>query len=381
MDFSWSKEQLAIKRAATEFALHTLNDGAAERDADGSFSRELWRKCADYGIQGYALPGEYGGGGHDILDTVLLMEGLGAGCRDNGLLMALNTQMWTVQLSVQQFGDDAQKRRFLPALARGEMIGAQTISEPESGSDAFTLATTAERTDGGYLLNGVKSWITLGPVADLFVLYACLDRERGKWGTTAFLVENGTPGLSSRAARQKMGLRGVPWGDLTLNNCEIPRENRLGPEGAGMSLFNASLEWERSCMLASHVGVMERQLKDCVDYARKREQFGKAIGKFQSVSNRMAEMKVRLETARLLLYRVAWLKSQGRQAAMEAAMAKLYLTESLVQSSMDAIAIHGAKGYSSEFGVERDLRDAIGSTIYGGTADIQRQIIASFLGL
>ncbi len=381
MDFSWNEQQRAIKQQALAFARQHLNEGARDRDASGTFSHELWQRCADFGIQGYALAPRYGGGGHDIMDTVLMMEGLGAGCRDNGLIMALNTQMWTVQSSVEQFGSDAQKQQFLPALAGGDIIGAQAISEPDAGSDAFSLATTARRIDGGYVLNGVKNWITLAPIADLFVLYATVDPALNKWGVTAFLVESTTPGIARGPAEEKMGLRGVPYGDLTLHDCEVPETNRLGPEGAGASLFNASLEWERSCMLASNIGVMENQLQQCIAHARKRRQFGQPIAKFQSVSNRIVEMKVRLETARLLLYQVAWLKSQGKQAVMEAAMAKLYLTECLVASSLDAVAVHGARGYASGFGVEHDLRDAVGGTIWGGTPDLQRQVIAEFLGL
>jgi alkylation response protein AidB-like acyl-CoA dehydrogenase len=203
----------------------------------------------------------------------------------------------------------------------------------------------------------------------------------GKWGVTAFLVEKGTPGFSASPVRSKMGLRTIPFGELIFDDCFIPEANRLGGEGTGFSLMNHSLEYERCCILASQLGAMERQLEDAINFARKREQFGKPIGQFQSVSNRIVEMKLRLETSRLLLYKVAWLKKIGKSAMMEAALLKLQLSESFVTSSLDAIRTYGGNGYLPEFDVERDLRDAVGGVLYAGTSDIQRNIIARLLGL
>jgi hypothetical protein len=224
-------------------------------------------------------------------------------------------------------------------------------------------------------------FVTNGPVADLAVVFATIDPSKGMWGITGFIVEKGTPGFTISKGIEKMGLRTSPIGELILQDCFVPEKNRLGPEGAGSRIFNHSMEWERSCILASHLGVMERQLENSIDYARERKQYGKSIGKFQSVSNRIVDMKIRLETARLLLYKVAWLKMNGKSAVMEAAMAKLYLSESFVQSGLDAIRTLGGYGYMTEFEVERDLRDSIGGTIYSGTSDIQRNIIARLLGL
>jgi alkylation response protein AidB-like acyl-CoA dehydrogenase len=255
------------------------------------------------------------------------------------------------------------------------------MTEPDSGSDAYSLKTRAVRCDGGYLLNGTKMFVTNAPVADLALVFATTDPGKGVWGITAFIVENGTPGYSVSRDIEKMGLRTSPMGELVLQDCFVPQENRLGAEGIGSRIFNNSMEWERSCILASHLGTMERQLEKSIQYARDRVQYGQPIGKFQSVSNRIVDMKVRLETARLLLYKVAWLKKMGKSAVMEAAMAKLHLSECFVQSSMDAIRTLGGYGYMTEFEVERDLRDAIGGTIYSGTSDIQRNIIARLLGL
>lgn len=381
MDFLWTDEQLAFKDEVIKFAQQELNKGLIERDRCGEFSRENWQKCAQFGLQGLAVPEEYGGAGADILTTMFVMEGLGYGCRDNGLIFALNAQMWSVQHPILVFGTEAQKQKYLPALCRGEIIGAHGMTEPDSGSDAYSLRTRAEKCRDGYVLNGSKMFVTSAPVADIAVVFATTNPELGRWGITAFLIEKGTPGFSVSHDLEKMGLRTSPMGELILQDCYIPAENRLGPEGAGVSLFNSSMEWERSCILGSHIGAMERQLEGCVRYARERRQFKQAIGKFQAVSNRIAEMKVRLETARLMLYKVAWLKSMGKSAEMEAAIAKLYLSECFVQSSQDAIRIHGGYGYMTEFEVERDLRDSMGGLLYSGTSDIQRVIIANWLGL
>ena len=381
MDFSWSEEQLQLKRAATEFAQKELNDGLIEQDRQGELSRARWDKCARFGILGLALPEQYGGGQVEPMTAMLVMEGLGYGCRDNGLIFALNAQMWSVQHPLLAFGSEAQKAKYLPGLCSGALIGAHGMTEPDSGSDAFSLRARARPVADGYVLDGTKMFVTNAPLADMALVFATVDPARGMSGITAFLVDRGTPGLTFGRSIEKMGLRTSPMGELVLQECFVPCESRLGPEGAGAAIFNSSMEWERSCILGSHVGAMERQLETCVEYARQRRQFGQPIGKFQSVANRIADMKVRLETARLLLYRVAWLKQMGKPAVMEAAMAKLYLSECFVQSSLDAVRTFGGYGYMTEFEAERDLRDAVGGTLYSGTSDIQRVIIARWLGL
>jgi alkylation response protein AidB-like acyl-CoA dehydrogenase len=381
MDFSWTEEQLAFKKTVINFAQKELGADMVARDRDEIFSRHDWLKCAKLGILGLPFPEEYGGSGADILTTMLTMEGLGYGCRDSGLVFSLNAQMWSIQHPILHFGSAAQKQKYLPGLINGEIIGAHGMSEPDSGSDAYGLRTRAGKVDGGYVLNGTKTFVTNAPVADLAVVFATVDPSKGRWGITAFLIEQGTPGFTVSRNIEKMGLRTSPMGELVFQDCFIPEGCRLGREGAGGSIFNSSMEWERTCILASSLGVMERQLEESIQYARQRRQFDQPIGKFQSVSNRLADMKVRLETARLILYKVAWLIEQGQSAVMEAALAKLYLSECFVQSSQDAVRIYGGYGYMTEFEIERDLRDAIGGTIYSGTSDIQRNIIAGLLGV
>ncbi len=381
MDFNWSTQQLRFRDEVTEFAT-SLNNDVVERDKNSEFSRTNWQACAEFGIQGMAVPTEFGGTGRaDILTGMLAMEAMGLTCRDMGFLFALNAQMWTVQLPIQKFGSRDQKQRMLPLLCSGEWIGAHAVTEPNTGSDVFSLETTAEKCAGGYRLNGTKCLITLAPIANVALVFATVDTKLGKWGVTAFLVERDSPGYQASPSRDKMGLRTVPIGEITLEDCFVPESNRLGAEGSGFALSQHSLEYERCCILASQVGAMESQLETAVQFARTREQFGKPIGKFQSVSNRVADMKLRLETAKLLLYKVAWLKQQDQPAMLEAALLKLYLSECYVDSSFDAIRIHGGKGYLSDEGVERDLRDAIGGVLYAGTSDIQRNIIAGLMGL
>jgi alkylation response protein AidB-like acyl-CoA dehydrogenase len=381
MDFDWSEEQLSFKRAVIAFARQCLDRDMIERDRDGRFSPGLWQECATFGIQGMPFPEAYGGGNADILTTMLTMEGLGYGCPDNGLIFGINAQMWSVQMPILTFGTEAQKQKYLPGLCNGTLIGGHGMSEPDAGSDAFNLRTRAERRDGGYVLNGTKTFVTNAPVCDLALVFATVDPAKKMFGVTGFIVEKGTPGFSVSKHIDKMGLRTSPMSEIVLDDCYVPEENRLGREGIGSRIFSDSMEWERACILGSHLGAMERLIERCIQHANDRQQYGQPIGRFQSVANRIVDMKVRLETARLLIYRVAWLKKAGRSAVMEAALAKLYLSECFVQSALDAVRTLGGYGYTTEYEVERDLRDAIGGTLYSGTSDIQRNIIARLLGL
>jgi len=380
MDFSWTEAQLAYKSKVIEFA-KTLNDDYTLREREGIFSRDYWRKCAEFGIQGLPMPTEYGGGGMDIFHSLLAMEGLGYGWHDLGIIFGINAQMWSVQMPILTHGTAEQKEKYLPPMITGEMIGGHAMSEPSSGSDAYSMKATAKRQSGGYLINGSKTYITGGPVSDFYLVFANTSPEKGMWGVTGFIVDRDTPGVMVSPVIDKMGLRTIPMGSLELKEVFIPESSRLGPEGAGAQIFNSSMEWERSCILASNIGAMERQLETNIRYARDRRQFKQPISKFQSVSNRIVDMKVRLETARLILYKVAWLKSRGKNATMDAAIAKLYLSEMFVESSLDAIRNHGAPGILTRSGVDHDLRDSIGGLIYSGTSDIQRNIIARLLGL
>ncbi len=381
MDFSWSEEQAAFRKEVIRFAKEELNDDLSKRDREEEFPREFFNKCAKFGIQGLPVPVEYGGGGADTLTTACALEALGYGCKDNGFLFSLNAHMWTSELPLMAFGTEEQKKKYLPKLVSGEWIGLHCMTEPGSGSDAYSLKTRAVRQGDKYIINGSKTFITNTTHGDLFVVFANVDPAKGPNGVTGFLVEKGTPGLVLGKKLHKMGLRTSPMSEVSLEDLEVPAANILGKEGSGQAIFTHSMEWERTCILASHLGMMQRLIETCVKYARDRQQFGQPIGKYSAIANMIADMEVRLETGRLLLYKAAWMKSQGRHALREAAMAKLYVSEATVQTCLDAIQIHGGYGYMAEYEMERDLRDAVSGKIYSGTSEIQRVIIAGFQGL
>ena len=284
-------------------------------------------------------------------------------------------------MPILSFGTEAQKARYLPGLCDGSRFGANGASEPEAGSDIFSMATRAERRGDRWVLNGRKVWITGGPIADVFLIFATTDPTKGVLGITAFLIDRETPGFHVVREIPKLGMRTAPMGELVFEDCELPAESLLGREGRGSRIFNTALEWERGAILASVVGTMRRQLDRCIQRARTRKQFGQPIGKFQSISNRIVDMMTRLETSRFMVYRYAWLKQQGKDATIAASMAKLHVSECFVQNSLDAVRIFGAAGYSVEEGLERDLRDSVGGVLFSGTNDIQRNIIAQHLRL
>jgi alkylation response protein AidB-like acyl-CoA dehydrogenase len=381
VDFSWTVDQTTLRDAVLEFGGRALRDDVIRRDRDGEFSRQLWTRCAEFGIQGLPFPEVYGGRGCDIVTTVLALEALGYTCRDSGLLFGIGAQMWSVQMPIFRFGTEEQKRRYLPRLCDGTAIGAHGMTESESGSDAFSLRTTAERRGDRYVLNGAKTFVSNAPVADVFLVFATVDRGKGVLGLTGFLVDRATPGVRVSRPIEKMGLTTSPMAEVVFEDCEVPVESRLGREGRGATIFDDSMEWERSCILAPFVGALARQLESSVRYAKERRQFGKRIGDFQAVSGKLVQMKARLETGRLLLYRAAWTKQQGLPAAGEAALAKLYLGEACLQSSLDAVQVHGGYGFTREYEFERMVRDAVGGRLYSGTSEIQAAIIARTLGL
>lgn len=381
VDLELTAEQRQLQDAAIAFARQALGGNMADRDRGERFSRDDWQKCAEFGVQSMAIPQEHGGLGLGIVPLIAVMEGLGYGCPDSGLLFSLNAHLWTNSIPILLYGTGDQRARYLPGLCNGALIGANGASEPDAGSDIFSMRTRAVRDGDVYVLNGTKTFVTNAPVADLFVVYATIDPALGPMGVTALIIERDTPGFTIGRHMEKMGLRTSPMAEIVLEDCAVPVANRLGREGRGAEVFECSMEWERGCILGSFLGVMRRQLEQCVAHARSRKQFGTAIGKFQSVANRLVDMRVRLDTSRPLVYRIGRLKEQNRRAVVEASIAKLYVSEALVQSMLDAVQVFGGYGYMTEQGIERDLRDAVGSTLYSGTSEVQRNIIARGLGL
>jgi alkylation response protein AidB-like acyl-CoA dehydrogenase len=381
MDFELTDEQRRLQDAAIAFARAELGKDMLDRDRAAVFDRDAWSRCAAFGLLGMPIPTEYSGLGLGLSDLIAVLEGLGYGTSDHGLLFSLNAHLWTNSIPILLYGTEEQRRRYLPRLSNGEWIGANAMSEPGAGSDVVALRTRAERRGDSYVLNGAKTFVTNAPVADVFVAYATLDPGLGPMGITGFIIERGTPGLSVSCHMDKMGLRTSPMAEVVLDNCAVPAENRLGREGRGLEVFECSMEWERGCILAGALGLMRRQLERSIQHARQRQQFGRAIGKFQAVANRIVDMRVRLDTCRPLVYRIGWLKDRNRTAVLESAIAKLYVSDCFVRSSLDAIQIHGGYGYMTEQQIERELRDAVASTLYSGTSEIQRNIAARCMGL
>lgn len=382
VDFSLSPEQELFRTQIVEFAKTRLNRGVIERDAGSVFDRAGFLACAEMGLLGLPVPERYGGLGLDVMSSMIAMEALGYAADDQGLAFVVNTQLWTCEVPILHFGSDDQKSRYLPRLVTGEIIGGHATTEPNSGSDAFAMQTKAEPHGDRWVINGTKTFITNAPIADVLIIFASTGESRGfGGGITAFLVETRTKGVSIGPPLHKLGLRTAPMAEVALADVEVHESQMLGKKGGGAAIFSSEMEWERSCLFACHLGAMERQLERSVTYAKERHQFGQAIGKFQSVSNRIANMKMRIELGRQMLYKVAWMKDQGKRAVMEAAIAKLFVSEAYVQSSLDAVAIHGGYGFMTEYEMERMLRDSVGSILYSGTSDIQRNIIARWLGL
>lgn len=380
MDFEWAFEQREYHDTVVRFAQRELSTQPMPVDTDG-FPREAWKRCAAFGIQSLPLPTEHGGSEADVLTLMAAMEALGYGCSDNGLLFALGAHMWACQDPIVKFGTDDQRRRWLPGLGDGSLIAAHAMSEPESGSDALSLRTTAIRVDDGFVLNGSKTFVTNAPAADLFLVFATLDRDRGFFGVSSFLVPRDTPGLTVGAPLHKMGLATAPMAEVFFDDCRVPADALLGRAGGGMMVFTHGMERERSLILACTVGTMQRSLERTVEHAKTRIQFGAPIGKNQAVSHRIVDMSLRLETARLMLHRLGWLHDKGKPSAYDAALVKLHLSEVFVQNSMDALQVHGGYGYMEEYELAQDVRDSLASRIYSGTSDIQRNIAAHHLGL
>jgi alkylation response protein AidB-like acyl-CoA dehydrogenase len=382
MDFSFTEEQQSLRQNIIRFAQEKLNEAVVERDREQRFSRELWRKCGEIGLQGLPVPEEYGGSGLDALSSAIALEAFGYGCHDGGLVFSLCAHLLSCVVPLWQYGNEEQKQRYLPGLCNGTLIGVHAMTEPGSGSDAFGLRTKAEPDDTGFRINGTKTFISNAPIADLVIVFAMTDSNKGYYGgVTAFLVENGTPGFVVSQKFEKMGLRTSPIGELVFEDVHVPAEAVLGGVGAGSTLFTQAMDWERICLFAGHIGTMERLLEQSIAYARTRAQFGQPIGKFQAISHRIVDMKVQLEAARLLTYRAAWRLGRVKNVSLDASMAKLFVSESLVKAALDTVQIHGGYGYMTESGLERALRDAVGSTIYSGTSEMQRNIIARWLGL
>lgn len=379
MDFSWSAEFESLYDKALAFARRELE--ASPKGPGGDFPRRAWGKLGEFGFLGLSVPVEYGGLGLNALGTVRMVEALGKGCPDAGLVFSACAHLFACVMPIVESGTAEQKQALLPGLCSGQLVAANAISESEAGSDVFSLKTRATKVGDDYVLDGAKSWVTNGPGADHFLVYGVTNPKAGFLGLTAFVVPRDTKGLSVGAPFVKMGLEGSPISPLYLESCRVPGRLRLGREGQGSAVFKRSMAWERACLFGMYVGIMERTLERCVEHAKTRSQRKRAIGKNQAISHRVADMKQRLEAARLLLYRACWKLDRGEDAVVDVALAKVAVSEAAIRSGLDAVQIHGGMGYVEEGNVEHLLRDAVPSTIFSGTSEIQRDLIAAGLGL
>jgi len=374
-------EQKIWRETLVAFSRQELDYDMTAYEKGDLFPWEAWRKCAEMQILAQPFPEEYGGGGVDFMTTVISINALGYACKDAGLVHAIATQI-LCGLQILHFGSERLKQLYLPLLCRGEKVFAQAITEPGSGSDALSMRTSAIKEGGVYVLNGSKTFITNGPIADVVIVFAVSDPEKKSLGgISCLVVEDGMAGFEKCRPLKKMGLSTLQNGELFFDNCAVPFAQLLGKEGQGAIIFNESMEWERSLLPAAHLGTMERILEISVTYAKERHAFKKPIGSYQSVANKLSSMKVNIELGKGILYRCAALKDNHKRAALDASICKLFISESLKQACLDAVQIHGGYGYMSEYEIERDLRDSIAATIYSGTSELQHNIIARFLGV
>lgn len=373
MNFELTHEQLMIRDAVRAFAEREIAPRAHHVDETGEFPAATFRKMGEAGLMGIAVPEEYGGAGADSVSAALAVEEVARCCGSTALAYSAHMGLGCAPIAL--FGDPEQKQRFLAPAARGEYMAAFALTEPHAGSDAGATRTTARLEGNEWVINGAKMWITNAPMAGHIIVTARTDREQGKHGISALIVPRGTPGLTFGKHEPKMGLRGSVSTAISLEDVRVPKENLLGERGRGFMQFLQVLDGGRIGIGAMAIGLAQAAYEAAKAYATEREAFGKPIGAYESVSNMIADMAVGLDAARLLVYRAAWLKDQGRPYSREAAIAKLYASEVGEKTCRDAIQVFGGYGYSQEFPVERMYRDQRLLTIGEGTSEILRVVI------
>ncbi len=380
MDFSLTDEQRMFKEQVLRFARKELAPRAQEFDLRSEFDWEAWKKLGEFGILGLHFPEELGGSGADVLTSVLAAEALGEAGVDGGLALSYGAHTYLCADTIFSHGTDEQRRKYIPKLAKGEWVGCMGLTEPSAGSDVASLRTRAEKRGDRWVLNGSKMFITNGAIADVAVIYAKTDTSAAQMGISAFIVEKGSPGFSVGRNLIKMGVRASPTSELIFDDCEIPKENLLGREGAGFLMAMQTVEWDRSTLLAPFVGAASYLIERCSKYAQEREQFGRPIASFQAIRHKIADIKIFLEAARPLVYRIAWCKDQGRPLNhLEAAVAKLFIGDWSLKPTSDAVQVFGGYGYCHEYDVERAFRDGRLAPLGGGTSDIQKVLISRLM--
>ncbi len=374
MDFLLTEEQIMIRDAARDFAQNELKPGVIERDTHQIHPTELVKKMGELGFMGMMTAEKYGGAGLDAVSYALVMEELSK--VDNSASVIVSAHNSLALWGIEEYGSEEVKQKYLPSMASGEVIGAFCLSEPEAGSDATSQRTTAEDKGDYYLLNGTKNWITNGKKAGVYVVIAQTYPEKRHRGINAFVVESGSEGVSTGLKEDKLGIRSSDTSSVMFQDVKVPKGNRLGPDGFGFKYAMKTLDGGRIGIAAQALGIAGGAYELALAYSHERKAFGKPINQHQAVAFKLADMAMKIEAAKMMVYRAAWLKDNGMEYAQAAAMAKLYASEVAMESSIEAVQVHGGYGFVKEYHVERLMRDAKITQIYEGTSEIQRLVIS-----
>ncbi len=374
MDFQLTEEQLAVQAAARDFAQNELLPGVIERDTHEKFPAEQIKKMGELGFMGMMVDPKYNGGGMDTISYVLAMEEISKIDSSASVAMSVNNSL--VCWGLEKYGTEEQKEKYLKRLATGEIIGAFCLSEPEAGSDATSQRTTAEDKGDHCLVNGTKNWITNGNSASVYLVIAQTDKEKGHKGINALIVERETEGFVVGKKEEKLGIRGSDTHSLMFQDMKVPKENRIGEDGFGFNFAMSTLNGGRIGIAAQALGIASGAYELALKYSKERKAFGKEISQHQAIAFKLADMATQIETARLLCLKAAWLKDQKQDFSQASAMAKLYASQVAMDTTVEAVQVHGGYGFVKEYHVERLMRDAKITQIYEGTSEIQKIVIS-----
>ncbi|HEY2352829.1 MAG TPA: acyl-CoA dehydrogenase [Candidatus Acidoferrum sp.] len=377
MDLRLTEEQLLLQKSVREFAESEVRPFARELDESGHFPRDIFRKAAELGLTGIALPEEEGGAGFDHIAYTIVIEEISRCCASTGVILSVQNSLYCDP--VHRFGTPEQKKNFLLPFARGEKIGCYALTEPQAGSNAAALQTKAVLKGDRYIVNGTKAWITNGGAADAAIVYVNTDPARGEKGITALVIEKGTPGFRVGKEEKKLSISATACSELIFADCEVPAANRIGNEGEGYRVALSTLDGGRIGIASQATGIAQGAFEAALKYSQERMAFGHPISQFQAIQFMLADMATEIDAARLLIRKAAWKQDSGARFSMEAAVCKLFASEMATRVTHKAIQIHGGNGYSREYPVERHYRDARITEIYEGTSEIQRLVIASWV--
>jgi len=374
MDFNLTDEQIAIRETVREFAEKEIAPSARERDEKSEFPYDIVKKLGKLGMCGIITSPEYGGSGMDFLSYVIIIEELARVDASVAVIMSVTNTL--AGFPLRHFGSEEQKKKFLIPLSKGEKLGAYSLSEPQAGSDASNLVCRAVRDGDDYILNGVKNFVTNGTTAEIIIVFAMTDKEKGKKGISTFIVESDSPGFSVGKVEKKLGIKSSDTAELVFKDCRVPIANLIGEEGEGMKIALTTLDYGRVGIGAQALGIAQGAMERAIAYSQEREQFGKKIISFQAIQFKISEMAVNVDASRLLLYRAAKLQDEGKNFTAESAIAKLFASKTAMKTSNQAVQIFGGNGYMREYEIERFMRDAKITEIYEGTSEIQKIVIS-----